>query len=362
VRYIMDGEGLVQAEQVRFGVDIPQEKQKDGSCPRWLNLFARNDPATGFVRLQEFGEDAKNLPVPSTSKSHSTYWIDTRYVYHPYLALIAPGNAVFDKPMSPPPLKLQTSLTQDVLKILGKLLALVALVMAAITLGNWYFDTDLRDIADRLDESVQGWPLSWLISAPFYWLADWRKLFSGLPGRYLQWLLWLLYALLAWVVLALPTIFKLLWRRIEYRRYVPLGKGAYMNYWCNKLDKVGAIYTVALRKQGIWTVHDFLVAAVRPGGVQRLARTLHVSEEWVLERARQANLMRLGSVGPTQASQLLSAGIRSLEQLAQQGSVELPDEAVSFGIATGVQQDEAWQRQVAGWSKKAQKVKDLDLF
>jgi hypothetical protein len=157
-----------------------------------------------------------------------------------------------------------------------------------------------------------------------------------------------LYALLAWVVLALPTIVKVLWRRIEYRRRVPLGKGAYMNYWGNTLDKVGAIYTVALRKQGIWTVYDFLVAVVRPGGVQRLARTLEVSEEWILNRARQANLMRLGSVGPTQASWLITAGVSSLAQLAQQDSGELASKIT-----------QAQRETVEGWIKKAQEVRDV---
>ncbi|MCP4514687.1 MAG: DUF4332 domain-containing protein, partial [Delftia sp.] len=236
--------------------------------------------------------------------------------------------------------------------ILGWLLALTALLVVIITLATWSFDTNLAEIADDADTFVSdrslSWPLPWLIRTPIRWLADWRKLFTSLPGYYAQWMLWLLYALLVWLVLALPTLVKLVWRRIEYRRRVPLGKGAFMNYWSNTLDKVGAVYTVALRKKGIWTVHDFLVAVVRPGGVQRLTRALDVSEEWILDRARQANLMRLGGVGPTQASWLISAGVHSLAQLAQQDGDDLAGKMA-----------QARQETVEGWIKQAQQVQDV---
>jgi hypothetical protein len=281
IRYVLSSGGLVLSERVRFGQDIPQQKQSE-TFPRWLNLFACNDPAPGFGPLLEFGKDPTNRPVCSTSKGHSTYWSDVRGVHRPFLAAIARGDPVLDRPPAPLPPSSQTSILKDVTQWAGKLLLFVGIIVAVALVGGWQFDI-----------SLLGW--------------------------YPRWLLWLGGVLLLWLVfLGLPTWLRAWRRRRVYHRLVPLDRGASLNYWIDPLEKMGPDHVLALRKKGIWSLHDFLVAVVRPGGPARLADLLDVTEEQVMQWARQANLMRVPGVGFKEASSLLKAGVDSLATLSQQ--------------------------------------------
>jgi predicted flap endonuclease-1-like 5' DNA nuclease len=361
VRYILGGQGLVQAERVRFSKDIPKEKQGD-TYPRWLNLFARNDPATGFSPLLEFGQDPTNRPVCSTSSGHSTYWTDVRGVYRPFLAWVARNNPVFDKTSPPPPLSCQTSIVKDVRDILLKLAVLVGVIVVVAGIGAWHFDVSLADVSNELYDLARDtslpWPLSWLVIGLAWLLARLITLILNLPGWYLKWLIGLGVALLVWAVLALPTLFRSLWRRVEYRQRAPLDRGASLNYWNGALEGIGAIYEVALRKQGIWTVHDFLVTAARPKGMVQLTRTLDVPEEWVKARARQANLMRLRGVGPRYAALLLAAEVDSMATLGQQERGELTERLKSRRDAVGLVSTPT-EQEVEGWIQRAKTLRDV---
>jgi hypothetical protein len=357
IRYILGGEGLVLAEQVRFGQDIPREAQGK-AYPRWLNLFARNDPAAGFSPLLEF-KGATNRPVCSTSKGHSTYWNDRRGVICTFLAWVARGNPIFDKPVPPPPLSCQTSIAKDFGMAAAQLLLFVGLVVGAALVGSWQFDVNLTDLANELDRLLRNvalpWPLSWLALALVWLLANLMTLIVSLPGWYLKWLLWIGVALGIWVVLALPTVFKSLWHHREVQRLVPTAPGSNLDYWVGVLEKMGPIYELTLRKRGIWTVRDFLVAVARPGGLTRLAGILGVSEEWALERARQANLMRLSNVDPEQARSLLLSGIDSLAALSQQEHGSMSEQmAPSFGL----QRPPAGE-QLGRWIEEAKTLQDV---
>jgi hypothetical protein len=321
IRYVLSSGGMVLEERVRFGQDIPLKKQGD-TYPRWLNLFARNDPATGFGPLLEFDGDPTNWPVRSTPQGHSTYWSDVRGVHRPFLAWVARGNPVLEKLPSPPPPDSQSSILKDVAQRALKLLALVPLV-AAVALA---WDQRGSQVEGQLSDAALPWPLSWLATVLIWLLSSPADLVGRLPQWYLLWLLWLGALSLLWVLfLGLPTLLRGLWRRFDYRRRVPLDKGARLDYWTTALKDMGPDHVLALRKKGIWTLHDFLVAAVHPGGPERLARVLDVSQEQVLEWARQANLMRLRGVGPERAALLMAAGVDSLTTLSQQERGALVD-------------------------------------
>jgi len=361
VRYILGGEGLVLAESVRFARDIPRDQQGD-TCPRWLNLFARNDPATGFGPLLEFGADPTNRPVCSTSKGHSTYWTDLNGAYRPILGWVARDNPVFDKPSNPPPPRCQTAITQDVGAGLGKMALLVLLIVGAGLVASWRWDIGLADVADRLEQlwrdAALPWPLNWL-GAALVWLAGSLVNFiANLPRWYLQWSLWLGAAFLVWLVLALPALLRTALRRLEYRQRVPLDKGARLDYWVGALEGVGPLHEVTLRKKGIWTVQDFLVAAARPGGLARLAGLSNMPAEWVRARARQANLMRLPGVGPKRAALLMAAGVDSLAKLGQQERGALME-----GLAAQMEQADLPRlpagQQVKGWIERAKTLRDV---
>lgn len=361
VRYILGGEGLVLAERVRFGQDIPREKQ-GAAYPRWLNLFARNDPATGFGPLLEFGKDPTNQPVRSTSKGHSTYWDDRHGVYRPFLAWVAHGNPVFDKPTPPPPLSRQTSIAKDLRAGLGKLLLFVGVIVAAVFVGAGYFDVGPSEVAGQMNQlsrdAALPWPLSWLAIGLTWLLAKLMTLVISLPGWGLQWLLWLGVALLVWLILALPTLLRASWRWIEYRHRVPLDPGASLDYWVGVLEEVGPIYELTLRKNGIWTVRDFLVAVTRPGGLARLAKALGVSEDWITARARQANLMRLQGVEPRRAALLLAAGVDSLATLSQQENSALVEKMQPLHERVGLPHMPPGQH-MERWIERAKTLQDV---
>jgi hypothetical protein len=291
IRYVLSSGGLVLEEQVRFGQDIPRQEQGK-TYPRWLNLFARNDPATGFSPLLEFDQDPTNRPVCSTSKGHSTYWTDVLGVYRPFLAWVAHDNPIFNRVPEPPPLSCQHSILKDVARVFGILLLLALAIAAAVLVGEW-----------------QGIEL----------LSDLAPLVAGLLGWYLKWLLGLGGLLLLWAIfLGLPTWLRTVWRWFEYRRLVPLDRHASLNYWIDPLQWMGPDYVLALRKKDIWSLHDFLVAVVRPGGPARLADLLDVPQQRVLQWASQANLMRLRGVGFEESALLMAAAVDSLATLSRQ--------------------------------------------
>ncbi len=361
VRYILGGEGLVLAESVRFAKDVPRAQQGD-AYPRWLNLFARNDPATGFGPLLEFGVNPTNRPVCSTAKGHSTYWTDLNGTYRPILGWVARDNPVFDRPSHPPPPSCQTAITQDVGAGLGKAALLALLIVGAALLAAWRWDIGLADVADKLDQLLRDaalpWPLSWL-GAALVWLAGHLvNLMVSLPRWCVQWFLWLIAAFLAWLVLALPTLLRAALRRLEYRQRAPLDKGARLDYWVGALEGVGPLHEVMLRKKSIWTVHDFLVAAARPGGLARLAGILNMPQEWVRARAKQANLMRLHGVGPKRAALLMAAGVDSLAKLGQQERGALMERLAAQMEQADLPRLPAGQ-QLKGWIERAKTLHDV---
>ncbi len=358
VRYVLGGEGLVLAERVRFSQDLPPAEQG----PRWLNLFARNDPATGFGPLLEFGDTPVNRPVCSTSKGHSTYWTDLNGVYRPFLAWAAAGNPVFDRPVPPPSRRCQTAITRDIGIIGGKLALLVLFVLGAALLGAWRWDVGPTEVSAELSRQLRAsalpWPLSWVGAVLVWLLGSAIKLVISLPTWYVNWLLWLGVALAVWAVAALPALLRALLRRLEYRRRVPLDAGGRLNYWVGVLEGVGPLHELTLRKKGIWTVYDFMVQVARPGGRARMANLLGVSEEWVLARARQANLMRLRGVGPERARLLMNAGVDSLETLAQQERGTLL-ERMALQMAQADLPRPPSGQQVRHWVERAKTLKDV---
>lgn len=361
VRYVLEGGGLVLAERLRFGYDIPREQQGE-DYPHWLNLFARNDPAPGFSPLVEFGTDPMNRPVCSTSEGHSTYWPDVQGVYRPFLSWVAAGNPIFDKKAPRPPASCQNSLWQDAQKVSGKLLLLILIVAATALFGAWRLDIELVQVPDQLDQLLGGtalpWPLSWIAAILIWIMARLIDLVLSLPQWYLRWLIWVGIAFLAWFIFSLPTIFKTVWRWIEQRRRVPIQSGAELNYWVGVLSAIGPLYEVALRKKDIWTVHDFLVTAVRPGGVGRLAHILHASQDWILQSAQQANLMRLRGVGPQQAVLLIASGIDSLQTLGQSDRTtllkQMQDQAQQAGLS-----DLPTEQELQFWISACASLKDV---
>jgi hypothetical protein len=80
---------------------------------------------------------------------------------------------------------------------------------------------------------------------------------------------------------------------------------------------MGPDHVLTLRKQGIWSLHDFMVAVVKSGGPAHLAKSLDVSQDQVIQWARQANLMRVRGIGFQESAALLEAGIDSLAALSK---------------------------------------------
>jgi hypothetical protein len=355
IRYILSSGGLVLSERVRFGQDLPHQQQGQ-TLPRWLNLYARNDPATGFGPLLEFGTNPANRPVRSTSKGHSTYWTDARGVHRPFLAWIVPGHPVLDTPPPPPALAQQSSILKDIATAFGKLALLILIVVGAAALLGKESANELRQLSQ---DATLPWPLLWLSTALAWLISSLTTLATQLPGWYLQWLLVLGGLLLLWVVLlGLPTWLRVVWRRFKYRRLVPLDQEARLDYWIDSLAGMGPDYVLALRKKGIWNVYDFIVAVARPGGPARLASLLDVSQEQVLQWARQANLMRLHGVGPQRAALLMAAGADSLTTLSQLERSTLMEQLAS-------QLEQADLTRVPGgslikqWIERAKTLKDV---
>jgi len=362
VRYVLGAGGLEHVAQARFGSDIPKDGQEKGDYPRWLNFFARNDPATGFSKLLEFGDDAVNRPVCSTSQGHSTYFGDVQGMHRPLLAWIVPDHPVFDqKPPAPPP-DCQTSIVKDLRGPLGKFLALILVIAVTAWVGTLYFDAPLAEVADELYQVARDaslpWPLSWLAIGLAWLLANTITLLIHLPGWYVKWLKGLVVILPVWFVLALPSLFMILLRQVEYRVRAPLDKGATLNYWVGALREVGPVYEAALRKEGMWTARDFLTAAARPNGPARLAGMLSMPEDWVMERARQANLMRLRGAGPMVAALLQAANVDSLATCGQQDAGALTRKLKERKDEVGLVSTPTAE-QVGRWIESAQRLKDV---
>lgn len=328
IRHVLNSGGLVLAERVRLGQDIPRQDE----YPCWINFYAYNDPATRGP-LNEFNDHPPTADrrVRSTPKGHSTYWSDVQGVYRSFLARIVPDNPLFAERTPSPPADGRTATS---MLVQGLWVAL--LVVAIVAWWDWYL---VQYLAQRL----------------FY-----------------LWLLWL-------IVLLVPTSLQVGWRRLEYRLRVDQGGGlrraeqsSIPDYWVDTLDGIGPDYVLALRKKGIWNLRDFLVVLARPsgpgwvpdfvavpgGGLKWVAGILDAPEEQVERWARQANLMRLHGVGPKRAKLLLAAGVDSLTALSQQERGALMERMVPLVKEVGLHRLPSG-RQVKQWIEQAKTLKDV---
>lgn len=123
------------------------------------------------------------------------------------------------------------------------------------------------------------------------------------------------------------------------------------------VEGIGPVYAEKLQAAGIRTTDDLLEQGASAAGRERLARTTGLTTKQLLEWVNHTDLMRIDGVGSEYSDLLEAAGVDSCAELAQRNAANL---AQTFQELDAARPD--WVRRVpseatvAGWIEQAKKL------
>lgn len=120
------------------------------------------------------------------------------------------------------------------------------------------------------------------------------------------------------------------------------------------VEGIGPVYAAKLQAAGVRTTEDLLDQGASAAGRERLARTTGLTTKQLLEWVNHVDLMRINGVGSEYSDLLEAAGVDSCAELAQRNPANL---AQTFQEIDAARPD--WVRRVpseatvAGWIEQA---------
>jgi predicted flap endonuclease-1-like 5' DNA nuclease len=123
------------------------------------------------------------------------------------------------------------------------------------------------------------------------------------------------------------------------------------------VEGIGPVYAAKLQAAGVRTTDDLLEQGASAAGRERLAKTTGLTTKQLLEWVNHTDLMRIDGVGSEYSDLLEAAGVDSCAELARRNAANL---AQTFQELDAARPD--WIRRVpseatvAGWIEQAKKL------
>ncbi len=123
------------------------------------------------------------------------------------------------------------------------------------------------------------------------------------------------------------------------------------------VEGIGPVYAAKLQAAGVRTTDDLLEQGASAAGRERLARTTGLTSRQLLEWVNHTDLMRIDGVGSEYSDLLEAAGVDSCSELAQRNPANL---AQTFQEIDAARPD--WIRRVpseaivVGWIEQAKQL------
>jgi predicted flap endonuclease-1-like 5' DNA nuclease len=122
------------------------------------------------------------------------------------------------------------------------------------------------------------------------------------------------------------------------------------------IEGVGSIYGAKLEAAGAHSVDDLLRMGASPGGREKLAEAVHLTESHILKWVNRADLMRLKGVGAQYSDLLEAAGVDSPAELSQRVAANLYSKLAEINRAEKLVRRSPTLSEVEHWIAEA---KDL---
>ncbi len=122
------------------------------------------------------------------------------------------------------------------------------------------------------------------------------------------------------------------------------------------IEGVGPTYATKLQTAGVKSVEGLLAKGATKKGRKAIAEASGLSEKLVLEWVNRADLVRIKGVGSEYADLLENAGIDSVPELAQRNAENLHAKMVETNKAKKLVRQVPSAKQVANWVAQAKSL------